>query len=161
VTQERRREAERWARVVPPPLIGAPEKFDLEDPFIIAMGGKMLGLMSPAEPSRDPDVLNGIAAAPGVARGTVKVVKTLGEASKLQPGDIMVCEMTMPPWTPLFATAAGIVADTGGVLSHCAIVAREYRLPAVVGTHVGTTVLRDGMVVTVDGSKGLVRIDSR
>jgi pyruvate,water dikinase len=73
----------------------------------------------------------------------------------------MVCEMTLPPWTPLFATAGGIVADTGGVLSHCAIVAREYGLPAVVGTRVGTEVIQDGMTVTVDGSKGLVRIDSR
>ena len=54
-----------------------------------------------------------------------------------------------------------MVADTGGVLSHCAIVSREYGMPCVVGTAVGTAVLRDGMQVTVDGSKGIVRIDSR
>jgi len=53
------------------------------------------------------------------------------------------------------------VADSGGILSHCAIVAREFHLPAVVGTHVGTTAIRDSMTVTVDGSKGMVRIDSR
>ncbi len=159
--RQRRQEAAGWAQVVPPAVLGKPEALDMEDPFIAAMGGKMLGLMSTAEPSRDPDVLNGVPASPGLVQGTVKVVKDLTEASKLEPGDIMVCEMTMPPWTPLFATAGGIVADTGGVLSHCAIVAREYQLPAVVGTQVGTTVLRDGMTVTVDGTKGVVRIDSR
>ena len=154
-------EARRWAKVVPPALLGEPEQLDMQDPFIAAMGGKMLGIVTGAEPSRDPDVLNGVAASPGVVQGTAKVVRDLTEASKLEAGDIMVCEMTVPPWTPLFATVGGIVADTGGMLSHCAIVAREYQLPAVVGTQVGTTVLRDGMTVTVDGTKGLVRIDSR
>jgi phosphohistidine swiveling domain-containing protein len=78
----------------------------------------------------------------------------------IQQGDIMVCEMTVPTWVPLFATVSAIVADSGGVLCHCAIVAREFGLPAVVGTHVGTHVLRDGMTVTVDGTRGIVRIDS-
>ena len=73
----------------------------------------------------------------------------------------MVCEMTVPPWVPLFATVSAVVADSGGILSHCAIVAREFGLPAVVGTRVGTTTIRDGMIVTVDGTKGLVRIDAR
>ena len=86
---------------------------------------------------------------------------TLVEASKLQQGDIMVCEMTVPTWVPLFATVSGIVADSGGILSHCAIVAREFHLPAVVGTRVGTTTIKDGMIVTVDGTKGMVRIESR
>ena len=103
----------------------------------------------------------GTGASRGVVQGRAKVVRRLADASKLQPGDIMICEMTMPPWTPLFATISGLVADTGGVLSHCAIVAREYHLPCVVGTAIGTSVITDGMLVTVDGSKGLVRIDSR
>ena len=68
---------------------------------------------------------------------------------KLKSGDILVCEMTMPAWTPLFSTVAAVVADTGGRLSHCAIVSREYGLPCVVGTAVGTAVLEDGMLVTV------------
>jgi hypothetical protein len=72
----------------------------------------------------------------------------------------MVCEMTTPPWTPLFSTVAALVADTGGVLSHCALVAREYRLPAVVGTQIATKTIRDGMVITVDGTQGIVRIES-
>jgi phosphoenolpyruvate synthase/pyruvate phosphate dikinase len=94
-------------------------------------------------------------------QGVARVVRSLAEASKLLPGDIMVCEMTMPPWTPLFSTVSAVVADTGGILSHCAIVAREYRLPAVVGTQVGTKMIKDGWTITVDGTRGVVRIDSR
>ena len=106
-------------------------------------------------------MIKGIAASPGTVSGTAKVLKDLSEAGKLEPGDIMVCEMTLPPWTPLFSTAAAVVADSGGILSHCAIVAREYRIPCVVGTAVGTQVLKDGMKLTVDGTRGIVRIDSR
>ena len=90
---------------------------------------KMLGLL-PVEPSTDPDVITGVAASPGTVQGTAKVVRSLTEASKLQHGDIMVCEMTVPTWVPLFATVSAVVADSGGILSHCAIVAREFRLPA-------------------------------
>ena len=89
------------------------------------------------------------------------MVRNLTEASKVEPGDILVCEMTMPPWTPLFSTVSAVVADTGGVLSHCAIVAREYGLPCVVSTVVGTMAIKDGMTLTVDGATGIVRIDSR
>jgi phosphohistidine swiveling domain-containing protein len=105
-------------------------------------------------------VIKGIAGSAGVARGVAKVVRSLAEASKLKPGDIMVCEMTTHPWTPLFSTVAALVADTGGVLSHCALVAREYRLPAVVGTRVGTQLIRDGMLISVDGTQVIVRIES-
>jgi phosphoenolpyruvate synthase/pyruvate phosphate dikinase len=66
--------------------------------------------------------------------------------------------MTMPAWTPLFGIAGGIVADAGGALSHCAIVAREYRIPCVAGTQVGTTLIQDGMRLRVDGSTGRVQI---
>ena len=115
----------------------------------------------PVEPSTDPDVITGVAASPGSVQGKAKVVRSLVEASKLQQGDIMVCEMTVPTWVPLFATVSGIVADSGGILSHCAIVAREFHLPCVVGTRVGTEVIKDGWTITIDGTKGMVRIDSR
>ncbi|MBI4218925.1 MAG: hypothetical protein HY682_02195 [Chloroflexi bacterium] len=159
IVAQRRAELTRWSKVIPVPAIGEPPPHgDKPDPLGTAFG-KMFGL--PVEPSRDPDVIAGIGASKGVARGTAKVVRDLSEASKLQKGDIMVCELTMPPWTPLFSTVSALVADTGGVLSHCAIVSREYGLPAVVGTRIGTAVLQDGMRLTVDGSKGIVRIDSR
>jgi phosphohistidine swiveling domain-containing protein len=159
VVQQRRDEMTHWATVVPPSHLGHRTE-GVNDPFFVAMVDKMLGLL-PVEPSADPDVISGVAASPGSVQGTAKVVRSLNEASKLHPGDIMVCEMTVPTWVPLFATVNAVVADSGGILSHCAIVAREFHLPAVVGTRVGTEQIKDGMTITVDGSKGLVRIDSR
>jgi pyruvate,water dikinase len=153
---QRKADKARFQLVVPPPVMGvpAPPTGDPVEDVLMRFFG------TPVEPSTDAAVLAGIAAAPGVATGTAKVVKSLEEASKLQKGDIMVCEMTLPPWTPLFSTVSAVVADTGGILSHCAIVAREYRIPCVVGTAVGTVTIKDGQKVTVDGSKGIVRIES-
>jgi pyruvate,water dikinase len=88
------------------------------------------------------------------------VIRSLGEAGKLQRGDVLVCETTTPPWTPLFATAVAVVTDVGGVLSHCAVVAREYQIPAVVGTDRATTIIRDGQILEVDGDAGVVRTES-
>jgi pyruvate,water dikinase len=152
----RRASFEESARIVPPLHLGAPTPAN-PDPLFVAIVDKTLGLL-PTEPSRDPNVITGVAASPGMVHGTARVVRTLEDASKLRHGDIMVCEMTVPPWVPLFATINGVVADSGGILSHCAIVAREFHLPAVVGTHVGTSVIHDGMLLTVDGTHGLVRI---
>jgi pyruvate,water dikinase len=154
--RQRKADIAKFARIVPPPAMGvpAPPTGDPVEDVLVRFFG------APVEPSADPSVLQGIAAAPGVVTGTAKVVKSLDEASKLQQGDVMVCEMTLPPWTPLFSTVSAVVADTGGILSHCAIVAREYRIPCVVGTGVGTVTIKDGQKVTVDGSKGIVRIES-
>ena len=69
-----------------------------------------------------------------------------------------VAEFTAPPWTPLFATASGVVTDAGGILSHCAVVAREYGIPAVVGAARATATIRDGQQIEVDGNAGLVRL---
>jgi pyruvate,water dikinase len=155
----RRAAMEEAGRIVPPDHLGEPTPAN-PDPFFIALVDKMLGFL-PIEPSTDPSVITGVPASAGSVQGTAKVVHSLVEASKLQKGDIMICEMTVPPWVPLFATVSAVVADSGGILSHCAIVAREFGLPAVVGTRIGTTTIRDGMTVTVDGTKGVVRIDSR
>jgi pyruvate,water dikinase len=154
---QRRAEIDKWSKIIPPGAFGEPPA-PSGDPFEEAMA-KFDGI--PAEPSRDSSIINGIGASAGTAQGRAKVVRSLAEASKVQPGDVLVCEMTMPPWTPLFSTVCAVVADTGGVLSHCAIVAREYRMPCVVQTVVGTSLIKDGMLLTVDGSKGIVRIDSR
>ena len=104
-------------------------------------------------------MIKGHGASKGIVTGPAKVVRYLEESDKLEPGDILVCEMTMPSWTPLFSFIGGVVADSGGVLSHCAIVAREYRMPCVVGTVNGTQRIKDGQVLTVDGGKGIVRIE--
>jgi phosphohistidine swiveling domain-containing protein len=151
---ERRTEMDHFATIVPPPAIGVPPPptDPVEDVLFRFFGG-------PVDLSTDPAVINGIAASPGTARGPAKVVRDLAEGSKVKPGDVLVCEMTLPPWTPLFSTACAVVADTGGILSHCAIVAREYRIPCVVGTGIGTTQIKDGQLLTVDGTKGIVRIE--
>jgi rifampicin phosphotransferase len=146
VIGQRRESMDASARIVPPDHLGLPTPANA-DPFFVALVDKMLGFL-PVEPSTDPDVIVGVAASPGTVQGTAKVVRSLLEASKLQSGDIMVCEMTVPTWVPLFATVK-------------AIVAREFRLPAVVGTHIGTSVIKDGMTITVDGTQGRVRIDAR
>ena len=157
LANDRRAERDHWAKIVPPPAIGVPPPPSGDPVEDLLM--RFFGV--PVEPSTDASVIKGIAASPGTVSGTAKVLKDLSEASKLEPGDIMVCEMTLPPWTPLFSTAVAVVADSGGILSHCAIVAREYRIPCVVGTAVGTQLLKDGMKLTVDGTRGIVRIDSR
>jgi pyruvate,water dikinase len=151
----RKAEMERWSKVVPPMFIGT-QPLVQERPDTI---DRFWGLDK--EPSKDPKVVTGYAASKGTVRGTAKVVRRLDEADKLEHGDILVCEMTMPAWTPLFSTVAAVVADTGGALSHCAIVAREYGIPCVAGTRIGTRRIKDGQTLTVDGTKGVVRIEDR
>jgi pyruvate,water dikinase len=90
---------------------------------------------------------------------TARVILTLDEAHRLGRGEVLVCPATMPPWTPLFAIASAVVTDHGGILSHTAIVAREYRIPAVVGAKVATAVIQDGQKITVDGTAGTVKLE--
>jgi pyruvate,water dikinase len=156
MVQERRAEVERFSRVTPPPMLGTPPAFEMTD------GGPMIralfkGELSPQNTSNgDANKVKGLPGSAGVVRGTARVIHSLAEAGKLRPGDVLVTESTEPPWTPLFATAAAIVTDTGGVLSHSAVVAREYRIPAVVGTGNATSTFRDGQLVEVDGNAGTV-----
>jgi len=103
-------------------------------------------------------VLRGAAGSSGRVRAVARIVRTLAQADRLASGDVLVAPTTAPPWTPLFAVASAVVTDTGGVLSHCAIVAREYGIPAVVGARGATTTLRDGDLVEVDGDAGTVRV---
>ena len=106
-----------------------------------------------------PGMVIGIAGSPGVIRGTARFIGDLSEADRLEPGEILLTYSTAPPWTPLFAIAGGIVTDSGGVVSHCAVVAREFGIPAVVGTRNGTATIKDGMTITVDGTTGTVTLE--
>jgi pyruvate,water dikinase len=108
----------------------------------------------------DGRVLQGIAASPGVYTGPARVIMNESEFARLQPGDVLVCPMTSPVWSVLFPSVGALVTDTGGILSHPAIIAREYRVPAVVATGNATRVLRDGQTVTVDGNTGSVETTS-
>ncbi|MFI5915105.1 PEP/pyruvate-binding domain-containing protein [Dactylosporangium sp. NPDC051541] len=98
----------------------------------------------------------GVPCSPGVARGVVRVIRSVDEFGRLQRGDVLVCRTTDPAWTPLFRVAAAVVTETGGVLSHAAIVAREYGIPAVAGVASALTVLPDGADVVVDGGAGAI-----
>ncbi|MCM1055017.1 MAG: PEP-utilizing enzyme [Bacteroides sp.] len=102
------------------------------------------------------DVLTGVGGSSGEAVGKVCIVRSPEEFCKLEKGDILVCPYTDPEWTPLFKVAAAVVADTGAALSHAAIVAREYGIPAVLGVGLATTRYGDGEMIRVNGSKGEV-----
>ncbi len=102
------------------------------------------------------DRLEGWAASPGSTTGTVRVVSSLADGARLEPGDIMVAYATDPSWTPLFLVAGAIVLEVGGPLCHAAIVAREFGLPAVLNVKQASRRLLDGETVVVDGTAGVV-----
>lgn len=138
--QERKELYRRWWRYAPPEVLGdeAPSGFerDLSE--------------------EDEDLLRGLAVSPGVAEGRVRVVNALGEATSLLPGEVLVCREPLFELSPLFGIAAAVIAETGTLLSHPAILAREYSVPAIFGVKRVTELLRNGEEVLVDGSKGFV-----
>ena len=158
LVQDRKTEMEHFSQVTPPPMLGTMPAFEMTD------GGSMVralfkGELNPANiDNSEMNKIKGLPGSAGVARGTARVIHSLAEAGKLQPGDVLVAVATEPPWTPLFATASAVVTDGGGVLSHSAVVAREYRIPAVVGTGNATTTFHDGQLIEVDGNNGIVRV---
>jgi pyruvate,water dikinase len=161
IVAERRASMERASQVSAPTTLGTPPPPpDVPDPFMDAIVYRLLGMVPPQE-SADAAALKGVPGSQGAYTGTARVVRSLDEATELEDGEVMVCEMTLPPWVPVFSVAGAIVADTGGVLSHTAIVAREFGVPAVVGVEVGTTTIKTGQTVTVDGTKGFVYLDGR
>jgi pyruvate,water dikinase len=114
-----------------------------------------------ARSQKSGDVLRGIAASSGSYTGKVRVILNEGQFSKIQAGDVLVCPTTSPVWSMLFPSIGGLVTDSGGILSHPAIIAREYRVPAVVATHNATQMLCDGQIVTVDGTAGTVQLHTK
>ncbi len=146
VLVERRAVQEAVGRWPPPPILGKP----IEDSAAAARA------MEPLAAGRR---ISGIAASPGLFTGRARIIETLDDASRLEDGDVLVCRATTPPWSPLFATIGALVVNTGGMLSHGAVVAREFGIPAVVGTMYGTTLIPDGSTVTVDGTQGLVIVE--
>lgn len=124
-----------------PPVTGWPKK---KDPSVSA--------------ARPGDILTGLAACPGVATGTARVINDPAEASELQPGDILVAPMTDPGWTPLFTSAAAVVVNVGSSLSHAAIVSRELGIPCVLGVDQATNRITNGTKLTVDGTTGTVTV---
>ncbi len=104
------------------------------------------------------DMLHGLSASPGIIKGPVRIIRGPDEFNLLQKGEVLVCRFTDPVWTPLFSVACAVVCDTGGPLSHAAIVAREYGMPAVLGVGNATAMLANGDEATVDGGRGTIKI---
>lgn len=103
--------------------------------------------------------IKGVATSPGRVSGIARVLHSPEEFSQMQPGEVLVASITTPAWTPLFAMASAVVTDVGGPLSHGSIVAREYGIPAVLGTGVATKRIHSGQAITVDGSAGVVILE--
>jgi len=103
-------------------------------------------------------VLNGYAVSTGRVTAPASVIRSSADFSRMQPGTILVCTTTTPAWTPLFSQAVGLVTDVGGALAHGSIVAREYGIPAVMGTGVATERIKSGMLLAVDGDAGTVTL---
>ncbi|MFH0971948.1 MAG: PEP-utilizing enzyme [Candidatus Micrarchaeota archaeon] len=101
--------------------------------------------------------LRGTGASPGKAKGKVALVKSITELGKVGKGDVLVAASTMPAFVPAMEKAAAIVTNEGGLLSHAAIVSREFGIPCIVGTKIATKVFKDGEMVEVDAIKGIVR----
>ncbi len=118
-----------------------------------------LSRFGPARSSQtESGVIRGFGASPGRVSGAACVIHGPEEFGQMKPGGILVAKITTPAWTPLFALASGIVTDVGGPLSHSSIVAREYGIPAVLGTGVATERIRAGQSITVDGDGGVVTL---
>ena len=148
-TIDERREAwDRNARLVPPLTVG---RMPPMLRFFFERGTRVWG----AKPSRVA-LVSGAPASPGRVTGSVRVIRSPSEFDRLLDGEVLVAPLTAPAWTPLFARASAVVTDVGSVFAHASIIAREYGIPAIVGTGDATARLPDGMRVTVDGSTGVV-----
>jgi len=157
---ERRAAIARWAQQDTPPALG-PVPDVIDDPAIVMLWGitrESLDEWLKAGSGEQSNEIHGFAASNGVVEGPARLVKSVQEISRLQPGDILVCQVTNPTWTPVFQKIAAAVSDIGGSMSHAAIVAREFGLPAVVGTGNATARIRDGQRIRVDGGRGVVTL---
>jgi rifampicin phosphotransferase len=139
----------------PPPFSSLPAEARLANDGFLWAVDRIFGPDTTGRVGPDGAV-TGIAASPGSYTGPVRVIMNETEFGRLRAGDVLVCPVTSPVWSVLFPSIGALVTDVGGNLSHPAIIAREYGVPAVVATGNGTSVLRDGQIVTVDGNAGIV-----
>ena len=116
------------------------------------------GILAGGEGGLEGNVITGVPTSPGNVTATARVLHGPEDFDQMQPGDILVAGITTPAWTPLFPMASGVITDIGGPLSHGSIVAREYGIPAVMGTGIGTRLIKSGQMVTLDGTAGTVQL---
>ncbi|HEX4073936.1 MAG TPA: PEP-utilizing enzyme [Candidatus Acidoferrales bacterium] len=160
IVRERKAAIAEWAKHETPPALG-PVPDIIDDPAIVMLWGitrESLDTWLRAGEQPDSNEIRGFAASNGVVEGVARVVKSAEEIGRLRHGDILVCQVTNPSWAPVFQKIAAAVSDIGGSMSHAAIVAREYGLPAVVGTGTATQKIRDGQRIRVDGGRGVVTL---
>ena len=152
---DRRDDRERSFTVRPPEWIGTATETQLAFPYYTLWG---FPEKFHREQPEQTDLIHGLAGSPGVIEGAARIVGSLDEFDQVQAGEILVCKMTNPAWVVLFTKIGGLVTDAGGVASHPAVVAREFGLPAVVGTSVATQRITSGDRVRVNGATGVVEV---
>jgi len=159
IISERKDMLEKMKEWQAPPAIG-PMPDNIEDPALQMLWGITTEtLHSWAAPDiEDENQLKGYAASPGIVEGTAKVLRSINDFGEINEGDILVAPITHPSWSPLFSKIKAAVSDIGGTMSHMAIVAREYGMPAVVGTGSATKRIKNGQKIRVDGDIGTVTI---
>jgi pyruvate,water dikinase len=143
-----------WA---PPPALGrVPD--EVTDPFTVMLWGVTEDRVQEWLSPDGAEALTGCAASPGVVEGSARVLLRADQLGELEDGEILVAPVTSPSWTPIFHRITAAVLDTGGIMCHAAIVAREYGLPAVVGTGTATKRIKTGDRLRVDAVNGVVTI---
>lgn len=142
----------------PPPALGVPPE-TVTEPFTIMLWGitteALDGWLGDEPPGRE---LHGAGASPGVVTGRARVLRSVDELDQVCDGEIVVAHLTAPSWAPVFALTAGMVTESGGMMSHVAIVCREYGQPAVTGVAGATRLIRTGQLLRVDGTLGTVTV---
>ncbi|HSQ16496.1 MAG TPA: PEP/pyruvate-binding domain-containing protein [Anaerolineales bacterium] len=146
---ERKANWRRFKAATPPPMLPLKERY---------MGMKVDAFLAQATDENAGGTLKGVATSPGVVTAPARVLHGPEDFDQMRPGEVLVAGTTTPAWTPLFAMASAVVTDIGGPLSHGSIVAREYGIPAVMGTGVATRRIQSGQVITVDGDNGVVTL---
>ena len=155
IVATRRRERDAAGRIHPRDWVGTVTPSQLAFPYLVNWGYPD---RFHQRQSDDQRMVTGLGASPGVVEGIARVVLTTDEFDEVRDGDILVCQMTNPAWVVLFTKIAGLVTDTGGTTSHPAVLAREFGIPAVIGTSVATQRIVTGDRVRVDGTTGRVEI---
>ena len=161
LVKQRRDGMEKASRTKPREWVGTVSEWSLyQEPYKTLWGWpyKFEAEQAAGTEDQSKQFLKGLPASPGVVEGIARFVVSPAEFDGIQKGDILVCKMTNPAWVVCFTKIAGLVTDTGGALSHPAVVSREFGIPCVVGTRVATSMIKSGMRVRVNGSDGSVEI---
>jgi pyruvate,water dikinase len=147
--EERKAFNRKAGQETPPPMMPMKKKY---------MGIDTAVWLAESESNRTGNIIKGVPTSAGKVKAPARVLRDPEDFDKMRLGDVLVAGTTTPAWTPLFAMASAVVTDIGGPLSHGSIVAREYGIPAVMGTGVATKRIQDGQIITVDGGAGTVTI---